>query len=105
MYNIYVSLAISTLQRPQAKRDHVWAGGSRRTGAGPCMLSGQEFATCSDDEFKAYIIGWTFAWSGIIPYTILAAKVKSKFGVRIVGRLSSRNDFLRLIPHEVLPRT
>lgn len=39
------------------------------------MLSGQEFATCSDEDFQAYIVGWAFAWSGIIPYTIIAAKV------------------------------
>lgn len=44
------------------------------------MLTGQEFATCSDDEFRAYIIGWTFAWSGIIPYTIIAAKVRTIAG-------------------------
>ena len=41
------------------------------------MLAGQEFATCSEDDFRAYIIGWTFVWSGIIPYTILAAKVSA----------------------------
>lgn len=41
------------------------------------MLAGQEFATCSEDDFRAYIIGWTLVWSGIIPYTILAAKVRT----------------------------
>lgn len=39
------------------------------------MLAGQEFATCSEDDFRAYIIGWTFVWSGIIPYTFIAARV------------------------------
>ncbi|CAM9780856.1 unnamed protein product [Laminaria digitata] len=49
--------------------------GARQSGAaGARMLAGQEFATCSEDDFRAYIIGWTFVWSGIIPYTILAAK-------------------------------
>eukprot|EP00903_Cladosiphon_okamuranus_P008370 g8048.t1 len=38
------------------------------------MLAGQEFATCSDDDFRAYIIGWTLVWSGIIPYTFIASK-------------------------------
>ncbi|CAM9475363.1 unnamed protein product [Choristocarpus tenellus] len=38
------------------------------------MLSGQEFATCSDADFQAYIAGWLFVWSGIIPYTFIAAK-------------------------------
>lgn len=42
------------------------------------MLAGQEFATCSDDDFRAYIIGWTLVWSGIIPYTFIASKVGSK---------------------------
>lgn len=46
-----------------------------RGAAGARMLAGQEFATCSEDDFRAYIIGWTLVWSGIIPYTILAAKV------------------------------
>ena len=40
------------------------------------MLAGQEFATCSDDDFRAYIIGWTLVWSGIIPYTFIASKVR-----------------------------
>lgn len=41
------------------------------------MLAGQEFATCSDDDFRAYIIGWTLVWSGIIPYTFIASKVSA----------------------------
>lgn len=58
------------------------------------MLIGQEFATCSEDDFRAYIIGWTFAWSGIIPYTILAAKVK--FGANSFGGLHLETLFLDL---------
>ncbi|CAN0159213.1 unnamed protein product [Pylaiella littoralis] len=38
------------------------------------MLAGQEFATCSEDDFRAYIIGWTLVWSGIIPYTFIASR-------------------------------
>lgn len=41
------------------------------------MLAGQEFATCSDEDFRAYIIGWTLVWSGIIPYTFIASKVSA----------------------------
>lgn len=48
-----------------------------RTGAGGArMLAGLEFATCSDEDFRNYIVGWTFVWSGIIPYTFIAAKVR-----------------------------
>ena len=39
------------------------------------MLAGMDFATCSDEDFRNYIVGWTFVWSGIIPYTFIAAKV------------------------------
>ncbi|CAM9581584.1 unnamed protein product [Discosporangium mesarthrocarpum] len=46
----------------------------RASRGGPCMLSGQEFATCSDADFQAYIAGWLFVWSGIIPYTFIAAR-------------------------------
>lgn len=41
------------------------------------MMVGQDFATCSEDDFRAYIIGWTFVWSGIIPYTFIAARVRA----------------------------
>ena len=47
------------------------------------MLAGQEFATCSEDDFRAYIIGWTFVWSGIIPYTFIASKVRT-VGTRLL---------------------
>ncbi|CAM9247331.1 unnamed protein product [Ascophyllum nodosum] len=49
------------------------SSGVRRT-AGVRMLAGMDFATCSDEDFRNYIVGWTFVWSGIIPYTFIAAK-------------------------------
>lgn len=48
------------------------------------MLAGQEFATCSDDDFRAYIIGWTLVWSGIIPYTIIASKVSTMGSIELL---------------------
>eukprot|EP00752_Nemacystus_decipiens_P012102 g10727.t1 len=62
----------SLTRRPQQQRGRAVSAWPSRGCAR--MLAGQEFATCSDDDFRAYIIGWTFVWSGIIPYTFIASK-------------------------------
>ncbi|CAM9834783.1 unnamed protein product [Ectocarpus fasciculatus] len=49
------------------------------------MLAGQEFATCSEADFRAYIIGWTFVWSGIIPYTFIASKASWLDPTNVLG--------------------
>ncbi|CAM9875040.1 unnamed protein product [Ectocarpus fasciculatus] len=64
-----VASTVSTI-RPEMSR--VRAASPSRGSAR--MLAGQEFATCSEADFRAYIIGWTFVWSGIIPYTFIASK-------------------------------
>lgn len=70
---------------PQQQRGSV---ASRSPGCAR-MLAGQEFATCSEDDFRAYIIGWTFVWSGIIPYTFIASKVRT-VGTPLAGICRSR---------------